>query len=200
MKKIIFIVLLIGLYNCRGAKYIRTFEKGKSLNFNSGKWVLNEVYEERNSQMFNYALKHFGKIIGDSLFEMQNVRNMGSGLMRADIPFELAKEVMEEVREGTGCDYLINIKATVLNNEMSSFTGSTPYGYGSSVKKNSAKVDIKIYDLNELVLLSSSSIIGVDKRELNEEQDWGLVTQPETIKIMGLYRLMRYYKKHRVKK
>ena len=195
MNKILVIILLATLFGCRGAKYTSTFSNS-SLDFSKGRWVLNDVFDkDEDSRLYDYALKHFGEILGDSLFEMRNVRNTGSGLMIADVNFELTQKDLKEIKNGTLCDYLINIRAIVLKDEMSGFTGATTYG--SRVRTNSVKVDINIYDLNKLELLSNSSIIGQDKRELTEDQDWGLVTGVNTIKTMGLYRLIKKYKKNR---
>lgn len=197
MKKIAIIILLIGLYSCKGAKYTYSYTKSNSLDFSKGRWVLNEPFEKESSQMYDYALNHFGKILKDSLFEIRNVRNLSSNLMKFEIPFELTKEELKEIRISTKCNFIINIKGTIIKNEMAGFAGATTYG--SSYKSNKASVAINIYDLDNLELLSNSSITGVDNRELTKEQDWSLVTGAKTIKIIGIYKLIKKYQKNRIK-
>jgi len=193
MKKILIIVLIAICFGCRGAKYNISFEN-ESLDFNKGKWVLNEVFnKDDSSRLYDHALERFGKIIGGSLFEIQNVRNTGSGLMVADVQFEPDSKTLKEIGVGTSCDYLINIKATTLSDEMSGFTGSSDYE--SEIKENIARVEIKIFDLNKGSLLSSADVLGIDKREVTQKQDWGIVTDAKAIKVMGLLKLIKKYKK-----
>ncbi len=199
MRKFLLIIILIGLFGCAGPKYVSTFNKNRdALDFSKGKWVLNKPFENEKSRMPYMAQTYFKKILGDSLKLIDEVRNTGSGLMKAEIPFNPSKEELREIKIGTDCDYLINIKETVLKDEMSGFAGGTTYG--STIKTNAAKVELNIYDLNHLKLLSSTSIIGKEKRELNAKNyDWGLVESVEAIKYMGLYRLIKKYKKNRIR-
>jgi hypothetical protein len=196
MRKIVFIILLVGLFGCAGPKYISTFDKNHdALDFSKGKWILNKPFEKEESRMQYMAHTYFKKILGDSLKLIDEVKNIGSGLMKAEIPFSPSKEELREIKAGTDCDYLINIKGTVLNDEMSGFAGGTTYG--STIKTNAAKVELNIYDLNHLKLLSSSSIIGKEKRELNaKDYDWSIVESAKVIKNMGLYRLIKKYKQN----
>lgn len=197
MKKIIIIVLLASLFGCIGAKYTTSFEKGSSLDFTKGKWVLNEVYEKENSRMYDYALKSFGNILGDSLFEIHKTKNISSNLMKAKFPFNLTKEELKEIKVGTKCNYLINIKGSILKDDMSGFVGATSYGV--SFKSNIAKVDILIYDLDNLEIISNASVIGKYERTQKSDQSWDIVTEAKTIKIVGLNKLIKKYQKNRIK-
>ncbi len=189
-------MVTLALAGCNGAKYACAFDQGSSLDFSKGKWILNKPFEEGiNARMYGLAIKHFGVILGDSLMEMHNVRS--EGLIASQSPFEPTKEELEDIRIGTQCDYLINIKGTVLKEEMSGFAGSTTYG--SAERSNTAKVDIRIYDLNNFELVSSSFAIGKDKRTLTEDHDWSLVTGTKTIRLKGLSKLIRKYKKNQLK-
>lgn len=198
MKKILFFVLILCIVSCGGAKYSYSIEKGTSVDFSQGKWILNEVYGKDNSRLYNDGLRDFKEILGDSLFEMYQAKNLGSGIMKAQMPFHLTKDDMMEIKKATSCDYIIHIKARVLKDEMDSFISTSDNE--SVIKENSAKVDIKIFDLKNGELLSNYSVVGKDVRKLTENSSSSFVSLASSIKSKALYKLIKKYEKNRILK
>ena len=116
MKKCFLLVFSMVVWSCGGAKYTYFFDTGKQLDFSEGKWILNNT--KSNSKLFDnklyYAsLNEFEKILGDSLFEMNELRS--SKLVAPKIKFNLSQSDLEELKRNTDNDYLINITGNTIS-------------------------------------------------------------------------------------
>ena len=120
MKNIFYLLGI--LFSCNGTKYVCTFDENiDALDFSKGTWILNNPFEKEESRMQYIAQTYFKKVLGDSLKSIDEFRNIGFGLMKAEIPFEPSKEELKEIKTATGYDYLINIKGIVFKDELSGF-------------------------------------------------------------------------------
>jgi len=100
MKKI-FLLICVSLltFSCKSAKYNYFFDVGKVLDFNSGKWILNKTQSNSSkfdNKLYYNSLRDFKKIIGDSLFEIDDLRV--SKLIAPKIKFNLSDIALSEYR------------------------------------------------------------------------------------------------------
>ncbi len=67
-------VIFLALSGCIGVKYTYDFEKGRSVDFSKGKWILNKPYVHgKVNHVYDFALHDFRKILGDSLLEIDDI-------------------------------------------------------------------------------------------------------------------------------
>lgn len=198
MKKSLLLFLCIfSILSCGNTKYTYLFEKEKNIDFSNGKWILNEPYtNNENGRIQHIALREFKEILKDSLFELKELRR--DKLIATKLPFEPNEHDLKDLKIGTNCDYLINIKSNIVRDEMGSFANAP--NIGSTKKTNQAQSTIRIYDLNKLTLLSESTVIG--KAELTKNSDdgnWDYVNNGSSISMNSLSRLIRKYDKNKVR-
>ncbi|UII81115.1 hypothetical protein [Flagellimonas sp. CMM7] len=188
--------LLLFLFSCNAPKYSYSFEKGKTLDFNQGKWVMNKPHGSNNPpDIYDYSTIYFKEILGDSLIRLDELRNVR--IVPVQFPFEMSNSDLKNAQIATKCDYLISINEKNSKNEMTGFVGST--NIGSATKTNEATIEIRIYDLNKRELISNSVVIGVDNRLIDEDHNWGQAKSVETITRVGLSKLINAYDKNKVK-
>ena len=198
MKKLLFILLCsLFFLSCGNTKYTYHFEKGENIDFSSGKWILNEAYtNNKNGRIQHIALREFKEILKDSLFELRELRSRNM-LVPSKLPFEPNEEDLRDLKIGTACDYLINIQSNIVKDEMGSFAHAP--NVGNTKETNQAQSTIRIYDLNNLILISESTVVG--KAELTKyanDGSWDYVNSGSTISMNSLYRLIRKYDKNKI--
>jgi len=157
------LILLLALIfaSCGGAKYNYNFEKGKNINFNDGKWILNKTYTNyNNNNAYSFAKNEFEDILGDSLFELIELRK--TKMISSELPLNPSKKELEEIQKFTNCDFLINIESKILKDQMGSIAHHSTK-FGKVTKYNEASTTIKVYDLNSLEIISEATSIGTVK-------------------------------------
>lgn len=195
---LLILVFPILLSSCGGAKYDYHFERGKEVDFNQGKWILNNAHTNISypDKIHNLALEKFQKIIPDSsLFEIFDLRR--TMLVAETIPIHPNPEDLRCLREFSDCDYLINIENEVLRNDMGSFSGSST---AHNEQTNKAATYIEIYDLRTFQLISKSSAVGTV--EVTKNRDLGslnYVRSGVTLALNTVTKLIRRYKRYQLK-
>ena len=198
-KKILSCSIIVLLFSsCINTKYTYDFKKGKDINFSTGKWILNKPYTNQEiKHVYDAALSEFRSILGDSLLEITDLRGRDY-LIQKKIPYHPTKQHLEDIRIGSNCDFIINYEITLLKNEIGSI--SSPPLLGTVKQTNEATVEILIYDLNSLELVSQTSILGKAELEINEdEKGWDLVNPSSVIARNALIKIIKRYKKNRIK-
>lgn len=200
-KPLLYLLLLTLGSSCGGGKYTYLFDTGKQLDFSSGKWLLNRT--ESNSKVFdtelnNASVKEFTEILGDSLIDLTFLR--ASKLVSPKIGFELTKTELENLRNDTECDFLINVKGTIVSNGAGTFSFEDPNGHYSA--SNQSSVAIIIYDLNSGEVLSSSQVIGKATTENSHFDNGNAVPRinasAETLMVAAAKKLIRKYDQYRL--
>ena len=192
---ILFISLLI--YSCGGAKYNYHFDQGKHIDFNSGKWLLNNPKTNftRNVELLEFAKNKFSEIIPDSLLLLLvDVRR--NKVIGPEIPHNPSLKDLQRLKLLTECDYLINIKTEIVKNDLGSFTFSRSQGRAKKINK--AITEITIYDLNKIEVLSKSSSVGKVEVIETEDSGWDYVSSGWTLAVQSLKNLVRKYKKYKI--
>ena len=201
--KILTIFLLaLTFFSCGGAKYSYNFEKGKSINFKSGKWILNEPFTNYNDKnAYKFSKEEFENILGDSLLELTELRK--NKIIEKQLPLNPTKKELAEIEKFTNCNYLINIDSEIIKDEMGTSSIHTP-SVGTVTKYNDAKTKIQIYDLDNLELISEATAYGqvkVTKRADDEESTIesliDYTTPGRILALKTIRKLIRKYDKYR---
>ncbi len=187
-------LIILFLTSCGNSKYHYYFEKGSIVDFTEGEWILNKSYTNYNEDRINkIARKQFSKILGDSLFLIEEVRQ--GKVLPAKLSFDPSAENLLDLKRATGKDYLINVQSNIIKNETSTFP-TTPE-VGSANKTNEAGIRIKIYDLNTQTLLSEGAVTGIaNETRTAGEKGISFTNNAETLAMQGLIKLIKRYKKN----
>jgi len=202
-----FKILIIFLFaltfsSCGGAKYSYNFEKGKNINFNSGKWILNEPFTNYNdNNAYKFSKEEFENILGNSLLDLTELRQ--TKIIKNQLPLNPTKEELAEIKKFTECNYLINIDSEIIKDQMGTSSIHTP-SVGTVTKYNDAKTKIQIYDLDKLELISEATAYGqvkVTKRADDEESTIesliDYTTPGRILALKTIRKLIRKYDKYR---
>ena len=192
------VILLITFTSCGGAKYNYNFDKGKNVNFKEGKWILNEPYlNYKDKDAYTFAKTEFEEILGDSLLEMVELRQ--TKLIGDQLPFEPTKKQLQEIKDFSNCDFLINIQSKIIRDEMGNSAHSS--NFGSVTKYNEATSKILIYDLNKLELISEATSFGVVKETKTPEdkgffETFDYTTPGRILALNTIKKLIKKYSKY----
>ena len=200
---LLFLCILIWTYSCVGGKYVYEFDTGKNLDFSSGKWIFNDVNSNSeskvNKRLYTESYEEFEKILGDSLIDLTVLRN--KSLVKPDIKFEPSQSELKELYEYSNCEFLINVRGQIISNKASSFySNDQRLSYSTS---NSSAVFIKIFDLKNGVLISSSNGQAVSKEGHSDLENDGALnwtTKAEPMMVRAAEGLIMKYNKYRVDK
>ena len=186
-------VFIISLSSCVTAKFKTNIVKTSDLTELSGKFLLNDFEGKSIFKINEEAYEELNAIIKDSIIKIESIRPSILGLYNYIIPFELTKKELEDIYVLTNIEYLINIKSTILKDDLSLFVGSTTYG--TTGKINKVRLEISLYDLQKVTLLSHKIIEGVIEVDVNTEDHWTLVQSVENMQLRSLKKIIRSYKK-----
>ena len=163
------IVNVLMLSSCNTPKYTYMFDSGKYMDFGEGKWLLNQTKSNSkifDAELYDVSLTEFRKIIGDSLMTINDVRR--KSLIPPVINFNLEKEKLLELKNQTGCEYLINVKGNIIKQGLGAV--SVPTNDLDYYSSNESSVEIKIYQLETGIEISSSIVLAkiVDQGEISK--------------------------------
>ena len=203
MKKLYTLFIAFCFISCGGGKYTYQFDTGRQMDFNEGKWIINQT--ESNSKVFDRELNNaanieFKEIIGDSLFDMNALR--ANKLVAPKIPFDLNTKELQQLGQETGCDYLINVRGNIVSNGAGTVSFNTGGGYYSA--SNQSSISIIMYHLKSGTIISSSQVIAKDTAENTHfDDDKGIPTihnSAETLMIRAAKKLIKKYNTNRLDK
>ncbi len=191
--------LLILCTSCVGPKFTYNQEGFSNIKFSQGKWILNRpVVYGMDDDLYDHSLKKWKGLIGDSLFLLNELRQ--NKLISDNIAFDLNQDDLENIRLGTNCDYIINTKIRILNEELIALSIPRPPVYtGTTERSNETVVQVRIYSLKEKKLISSRTALGIVKEEVRTGNSSGisLAITSEGIGVNGIHRIVEFYKKNR---
>jgi len=191
--------ILVLCISCVGPKFTYKQEGLSNVKFSQGKWILNKpVVYGMDDELYDHSLKKWEALIGDSLFELNELRQ--NKLLPENISFDLNRDDLENLHLGTNCDYIINTKIRILNEELSALSAPrTPLYTGTTERSNEAVVQVKIYSLKEKILISSRTAFGIVKEEARTDNSSGmsLAITSKGIGVNGIDRIVEFYKKNR---
>lgn len=197
MKSLFLIPIVLLISSCGAVtKYSYTFEKGKSLDFSTGKWLLNKQYSNMDIDgLEDIAFEGFASILKDSLFLIHDLR--GQYLIEEKLPYKPSFNDLKDLRIGCAdCDYLINYRIQIISDNLSS--PSYPPPIGTVIKTNQSLVEISIYDIPNLELISRTSILGTADLEIgSDDPGWDFSDSASLISRKALRKLIDQYDRNK---
>jgi len=191
--------LLTFCTSCVGPKFTYDQEGSTNIDFSKGKWILNRpVVYGIDDDLYNRSLKKWKALIGDSLFLLSELRQ--NKLISENIAFDLNRDDLENIHLGTNCEYIINTRIRILNEELSALSPPrVPLYTGTTERSNEAQVQVRIYSLKEKKLISSRTALGVVKEVARTDNSSGmsLAITSKGIGVNGIDRIVEFYKKNR---
>lgn len=194
MKRVhILLIIVLLLISCHSAKYTHTGNVNSSLDLTEGKWLLNEIIAPPKIKysLTEIAAKEFTELLGSRF----SVINTISGVL---VPNEISnnpsKDVLKDIRIGTGYDFLINISAKNIENEVQILE----IGSRDIPGENKGEVIVDIYDLKLLEKVYSHSVIGRVYATKNS-QDLVFAKTTEMLINKSLERIVKKIKKNQIK-
>ncbi|NAS32531.1 hypothetical protein GTQ40_16230 [Flavobacteriaceae bacterium R38] len=181
------LVLIITLLSCKGTKY--TLDPDSTpygVDFSEGKWLLNEIdspliSEERSTKIVEKTLR---PQLGNRLVHASEIKKTFTYL-----PIKPEKWKIEQVKNQTGFDYFINIKAQRIREEVGSLSTGEIY----QKQKNVADAIIEIYNLNTGETIHYQRIVGSNGVDESDD-DFLLMKDADMIALSCIRRLMKKLK------
>ena len=191
MKKILCLVILLG--SCHLPKYTYLGNVNAGLDFNKGRWLMNDIEAPQRikANLTDIAIEDFTSLLGD---RFSTVRDAKGALIPAEIPYNPSKTLLKDIRNGTGFDFFIDIKAKVNRDDI----GDLQIGKTYSTKRNSAEVTLTVYDLNLMENIYSQTVVGTLNIDKNS-RDFAFAKGANNLIISGFNRIMKKLEKNQVK-
>lgn len=162
--KTLIVIFLLTISSCNTPIYNFIDSKQRiGVDFTKGKWLLNELdCPKTNREAITFETKKFFKNhLQDRFFYIEDVRGL---LVAKKIPLNPSTIILQELKNGTGYDYFINISAKKNRNDLGSIgfyeTKNPTNG------KNEGEVFLEIYDLNLLQIIYSAHVVGCEKEDV----------------------------------
>ena len=179
------------LTSCAIPKYTHEYRTSKGMNFTKGRWLVNYVDAPWSSREYltKTLLKKLSKLAVDSIAYIADVG--GKSLLQANIPFSVDSATLRNIKTYTNFDYLINVRAREIKDDLSDIMISSPEGYSES----EANCQIVIYDINKGTKAYSQKVTG--SVVLNEKDDnFRFAKSAENLMIGSLNKALKDLKKY----
>lgn len=184
MTKKMLLFLLIGIcVSCNSTRFSFDGPAQTGVDFTSGTWLIHDLgvpYDLRN-QLTHQVKEDFGKFLGDRLNYAPDQQWLL--LPQKEIQPGPSRQVLKNLRLGTGYDYLINIKALETQNEFSALD-LTNHRTKTGGKQNQGEVIVEIYDLKNELIIYSQKVIGTVVQSKNGDFS---VSRTQSMILMGAY-------------
>ena len=192
MKKVFILLIVVILISCNSVKYIHSGNVNSRLNFKKGKWLLNEITATKDIKhnLTRISNEKFSELLGGRFVKLNDARGV---LIPRDISSDPSKFILKDIKNGTGFDFFIDIRAKKKADEVDVFGG----GNVMSSSENIGEITLIIYDLNLLEKVYSQSIIGKLFVPENKE-NFALSKSAGNIIICGLERIFKKIKKNQI--
>lgn len=156
------------------------------LDFTKGKWLLNKIEApvDIKSQLTKIALHDF-KCLNDNVIYTDDINGL---LLPKNIGLNPDRTILEILKNGTGYDFFINIKATVIRKDFGAID-LTPHRLNSG-GKNQSKVTIEVYDLNIQEVIYSKEVLATVERQI-DNQDVHLSKSSSSLILGGYKKLFK---------
>lgn len=177
--------------SCYTASYKFSPESSNyGIEFRKGTWLLNEIESPPSikDELTELTIENFRTYLNDDLVY---IRNIPPRLGTRKIPLNPDRKTLETLKNGTGFDYIINIKVK-----------GVKYGLGGMQilpderpDSNLATVTLEIYDLENLEIIYLQQVRGsVSPNRIKE--DFSLITTTEQIIKKSLKKIFKKIKKN----
>ena len=198
MKQFFFLVLLaFSLYSCSVPHYyFENKTQNFGVDFTNGKWLLNKIDAplQVEDRLKEDVFADFNDLVGNRLVKIEETNGL---LLPKNIPLQPTKETLKELKIGTNFDFIINIKASNLENDFNGIS-LTNHRFQNG-ETNSNEVILEIYDLSLLQIIYSQKVVGSASIPENSSSDVNF-SKSSNLLILGAYKkLMKELNKKSIK-
>ncbi|RXQ87827.1 hypothetical protein EO244_15825 [Ancylomarina salipaludis] len=153
-----FIALSLLIFSCALPKYSIVYESPKGLDLRTGKWLVNSVGNRLSLADKHYygdrIVQGFQKMGVDSI---DLVGNVWFDYITPDrFQFEISEETLQLLQKTTDYDFILNVKASIIKDEVSSLMLLPPDKKSSST----SELIIVVYDINSGQKIYHQRIVG----------------------------------------
>lgn len=147
LKTSLFIFLLIFLMQSCIVPVKRDYEGySRALVFTQNKkWLINDIFTDLNStqreKLNQKILARFNSWSGGNAYSVNAAKS--ENLLPSNIPYILTEMQLEDLKENSNFDYLVNIRTVQIRDELGTLELNKPFQYS----KNSAFAILEVYDL-----------------------------------------------------
>tara|TARA_R110000850_G_scaffold16697_1_gene51701 strand:+ start:38956 stop:39549 length:594 start_codon:yes stop_codon:yes gene_type:complete len=196
MRFVLFAVAAVILSSCYTATYRFSPESSNyGIEFRKGTWLLNEIESPPyvKEELTALAIENFRSYLKDDLVY---IRDTPALLGTRKIPLNPDREALKALKSGTGFDYIINIKAQEIKDELGGLQASQTDYPGT----NLATVTLEIYDLENLEIIYLQHVRGsVSPNRIKE--DVSFITTNEQILKKSFKKIFKKIEKnHTIKR
>jgi hypothetical protein len=180
----IVLFLTIIQFSCQTKTYVFVNKTSRiGVDLRNGKWLLNEIDCHKNirDKLTSEVIESLKPDLQDRLFFIKDVKSL---LITRKTDLNPNKTKLKELRDGTGFDYFINIKARKNNNDLNTVE---IYQDNTSSGKNESEVILEIYDLNLLEIIYSQRVVGTDSKD-NQPSVWQTPKSNKLIDNIDFYK------------
>ena len=185
----IFSILLLSfcILSCSIPRYIvdnKTQRVG--IDFSNGKWLLNEIDApiEVKDELTQLAINDFTSFNND----VDYIFNVKGLLLSKKVSLSPTKLQLQDIKNGTGYDFLINVKAENIRSDYNTID-ITPHKFDKG-GKNQDSVIIEIYDLNNSEIIYSKKVTATATR-IDDNSDVYLSKTSKSLIIGGYKKLIK---------
>ncbi len=186
MKKSILYLYLILLTSCHTASYVHDLESTPyGIDYREGKWLLNEINSSKliKAKLTKIAYDGFYEKLGGNLKKSEDLTSIGLPY----VPTNPNRLLLEQIKNETGFDYLINIESKSSKNNIGNLKIGRTYGR----KKNVAETILEVYDLNTFEVIYHRKVIGQVTIDDNDNEDFAFVKGTNGIMVSCLKKIMK---------
>lgn len=198
MKKIAILLFLATFFSCsNGVSYISEKQNSNlGVDFTKGTWLLNKIDCPNNvlNDLTGLANTRFGAHLKDRMYSTSSLNN---DLISTKIEFNPSKKELQELKKLTVFDFIINIKAENLKENLPKID-ITNHKYKNK-SSNRGSVEVEIYDLNALEISYSKKITGIESISESNNSDLNINKSTNEIIIACYKKIMTDLEKKSIK-
>lgn len=176
--------------------YFENKTQNFGVDFTNGKWLLNKIDAplQVEDRLKEDVFADFYDLVGNRLVKIEEESGL---LLPKNIPLQPTKETLKELKIGTNFDFIINIKASNLENDFNGIS-LTNHRFQNG-ETNSNEVILEIYDLSLLQIIYSQKVVGSASIPENSSSDINF-SKSSNLLILGAYKkLMKELNKKSIK-
>lgn len=198
MKKTTLLLLLSSLlFSCNLPSYVFTDNAvATGLDFREGKWLLNEIVDPTTSRSTakNLVVKKLKDRLGNRLIYSNDSNSL---LLPKNIKSNPTKEILKDLKKGSGVDFFINVKINVISNSLSDIN-LTNHRFNENLSK-SVEVLFEVYDLNMPDIIYSKKVLGRVSIAENNNSDVNFSASTTKLVLGCLNKILRDIEKKSIK-
>lgn len=197
MKNLLLSFVFLHFVSCSSTSYFKENPHQRmGVDFTRGNWVLSKidcptsVYDKLNEKV----CEDFVDNLNERFYKPEQIN---TSFLLTKIPINPDKKIIADLSKNTIFDYVINIKAEKIKNELGTIS-VTNHKYNKHLK-NKVSVTLEIYDLKALEIIYSQKYTATTTIGNNNNSDINFTKSTDAVIISAYKKLMRDINKKSIK-